>query len=143
MTRKKSNVIGFDPLAWMKKGAVATHENHKACDEERERIVSPPSPPAPLPSREGGEHGAVALGDSLTLERVTALHEQLKSALAAGNEAELDCSQVVAADTAGIQLLAAFARDARGKGMQLRWREPPQLLRDGVARLGLSGTLPM
>jgi len=44
-------------------------------------------------------------------------------------------------DTAALQLLAVFRREAAARGVAVRWAGASDVLRDGAARLGLAQTL--
>jgi anti-anti-sigma regulatory factor len=86
---------------------------------------------------------SIRLGDSLTIAQVRLVHRELKQALAAvgGSAVTLDGSAMEAVDTAGVQLLAAFLREAQTRGITVRWRNVPAALPECARRLGLREAL--
>lgn len=84
------------------------------------------------------------LGERLDITLVGALHGRLTDALREAADADgkvvLDGARLEHIDTAGVQLLVAFARAAEG-----RWRwaggEAPAAVTGAAARLGLSDAL--
>ncbi|MGH8615467.1 MAG: STAS domain-containing protein [Gammaproteobacteria bacterium] len=61
------------------------------------------------------------LDAELRIAQVQALSEKLHSVLDARQRVVLDASRIELIDTCGLQLLAAFVRDAEGQGIKLRW----------------------
>ncbi|MEX1828748.1 lipid asymmetry maintenance protein MlaB [Luteibacter sp. CQ10] len=82
--------------------------------------------------------GALALDADLRIGAAPALRDTLLAALTAGKPVDIDGSAVNQIDTAGLQVLAAFSRDARAAGLAVRWRGASDSLHRGVAVLGLS-----
>ncbi|GAP66178.1 hypothetical protein MBSD_n1481 [Mizugakiibacter sediminis] len=93
--------------------------------------------------RRRGERAAplrLALQPALRIAGAHALREQLLEALAAGRPVVLEAGAVESTDTAALQLLCAFVREGRERGIAVEWRAPaPALARDagllGVAAL--------
>ena len=144
-SKKKSSVIGFDPLAWMKEPSPGPEigSRKSTAKSDPDPIVSAPDPEPQTPdlgARTVDSPGAVALGDTLTIEQVAAMHAELGRHLGATSIA-LDAGALQRIDAAGLQLLAAFMRTADGHGTKVEWRAPSPVLRDGARRLGLAGTL--
>src|SRR5689334_13826587 len=54
---------------------------------------------------------------------------------------ELTAEALARVDTAGLQLLAAFVRDARAHHKDIRWVSPSATLIAAAGRLGLTGGL--
>ncbi|MFC6669819.1 STAS domain-containing protein [Marinobacterium aestuariivivens] len=54
---------------------------------------------------------------------------------------ELDGNAVTRIDTAGIQLLLTFIRDARRLGVDIEWTRHPVVIFDAAQRLGLAPDL--
>ena len=79
----------------------------------------------------------IALDVDLRLSQAPVLRERLLKALAAGSPVTLDGGNVTQVDTAALQVLCAFTRDAAGQGLTVAWGEVSQVLRDGAAMLGL------
>jgi ABC-type transporter Mla MlaB component len=86
------------------------------------------------------EDSVISLGDSLTLADVGARHAEWKQTLAGGGPIEVDASTLKTVDTAGMQLLAALAREAEARQLPLRWRASTALT-ESAARLGLKEAL--
>ncbi|HWQ95022.1 MAG TPA: STAS domain-containing protein [Gammaproteobacteria bacterium] len=79
--------------------------------------------------------------DSLDISGVGELHQQLNKALDDGQAVTLDASQVQRADTAALQLLAAFCQTARNRGVTVTWRQPSEVFELSACLLGLDGML--
>ncbi len=80
----------------------------------------------------------MALGPSLTIQEALSLKQQLGGILSAGGAVHLDGAGVRAADTAGIQLLVAFSREAKMRNVEIIWRGASEVLLQSAAGLGLS-----
>lgn len=68
------------------------------------------------------------------------LHRQLREALGAA-QCTLDGGAVERVDTAALQLLLAFRRDAQMRGQQASWAAVSAALREAANLLGLAQTL--
>ena len=79
----------------------------------------------------------VTLSGKVAIAKVSKIKQELDEALAA-NEASItvDLSTVETVDTAGVQLLFAFYRDARASGVEVLWCEVPPRLCDTASQLG-------
>jgi anti-anti-sigma regulatory factor len=83
----------------------------------------------------------IALGPSLTIQEALHLKQELGGILSAGGTVHVDGAGVRSADTAGIQLLAAFSREAKMRNVEIIWRGASEVLLQSAARLGLSALL--
>jgi phospholipid transport system transporter-binding protein len=83
----------------------------------------------------------LALGPSLTIQDALGLKQQLGGMLSAGGAVHLDGAGVRSADTAGIQLLVAFSREAKMRNVEITWRGASEVLLQSAAGLGLSALL--
>lgn len=83
----------------------------------------------------------IACGDSLDISGVGELHQQLSKALKGGQAVAFDASQVQRADAAGLQLLAAFCRTARSRGVTVNWRQASEVFTQSASLLGLDDML--
>ncbi|NID13937.1 STAS domain-containing protein [Luteibacter yeojuensis] len=79
----------------------------------------------------------LALDADLRIGAAPALRDRLLGVLAAGEPIELDGAVVAQVDTAALQVLAAFSRDARAAGLPVAWSGVSDPLRRGVSVLGL------
>ncbi|TCV94873.1 anti-anti-sigma regulatory factor [Luteibacter rhizovicinus] len=80
---------------------------------------------------------AVVLDADLRIGAAPALRDILLTALASGKPVQIDGAGVTHVDTAGLQLLAAFSRDARARDLAPVWLAASDSLHKGVATLGL------
>jgi ABC-type transporter Mla MlaB component len=83
----------------------------------------------------------MALGRSLTIQEASGLKQQLGGILSAGGAVHLDGAGVRSADTAGIQLLVVFSREAKMRNVEITWRGASEVLLQSAAGLGLSALL--
>ncbi len=83
----------------------------------------------------------INLGPELDVTVARDLHARLCKLLDAGHSVDIDAASVEQADSAGLQLLAAFVRDARGRRTGIRWSRTSEPLRQVARRLGLSQML--
>lgn len=79
----------------------------------------------------------IALDADLRLAVAPALRDTLLSALAAGKPVRLDGAAVAQVDTATLQLICAFVRDASASELSVSWVAPSEALMAGAAMLGL------
>lgn len=77
------------------------------------------------------------LDPELRIGQAQALSEKLRSVLDARQRVVFDASQIELVDTCGLQLLAAFVRDAEGQGMALRWSGVSEPFRKAAKLLDL------
>ena len=82
----------------------------------------------------------MTLPSSCSLRDSLALKTQLLDQLALGVNVLIDGSAVERIDAAGLQLLAAFARDI-GDRHRLRWRGASDQLLAAASRIGVTGLL--
>ena len=82
----------------------------------------------------------VALDADLRIGAAPALRDRLREALGAGRGVAVDGAAVAQVDTAALQVLAAFARDAAKAGIAVAWAAS-DVLRKGVDGLGLKETI--
>jgi len=121
-------------------------------DEEFERLLDELHGPAAAPAggaapaaageAGGGDRGQlVTLAADLRIGAVQELAERLRGCLDGVGTVALDGSAVEQLDTAGVQLLAVFARQLREQDTPLAWQGASAALRDGAALLGLGEVL--
>jgi len=82
----------------------------------------------------------VALPADCRIADLATLKAALEAALSAP-AAALDGGAVERIDTAALQLLTVFRREAAARGVAVEWLGASEVLRDGAARLGLARTL--
>ncbi len=98
------------------------------------RAASPAGKKSPAAAR-------LVLPADCTLRQATALQSSLLALQPGPQGATLDGAAVQRVDTAGLQLLAAFAQDEAKAGRTLAWSGASQVLREAGARLGLLAVL--
>ena len=81
------------------------------------------------------------LGNDLTIRSVGAQRQQLAALLAASGDVSLQAAAIEHVDTAGLQLVAAFAGQLSAGGRELRWCEPAPKLLEAASTLGLDAAL--
>jgi anti-anti-sigma regulatory factor len=83
----------------------------------------------------------IVLEGSLDISGAGYLREQLLQVLAGKQSVTVDAANVERVDTAALQVLTAFFKDAVAQNMVVQWQEPSQALRDAARLLGLNNTL--
>ena len=80
-------------------------------------------------------------GEHLDITEAASLYERLQKALTRSANIELKADAVTKADTAGLQLFVALAREVADTGGGLTWKKPSQALLETAALLGLDRQL--
>ena len=81
------------------------------------------------------------LDADLRIGAAPALRETLLAVLAEGGAVDIDAAAVTQVDTAALQVLAAFSRDARAAGVAVGWTGVSDSFRRGVSTLGLNALI--
>lgn len=92
-------------------------------------------------SKMAEKRAVVDLGESLDISAVGALRERLLNVLTLNEPVTLDATSVQQLDTAGLQVLCAFARSALEQGVSISWTGQTELIGERARLLGL-GALP-
>ena len=87
--------------------------------------------------------GVFVLDTDLRIGAAVALRETLLGKLALGEAVRLDGSAVAQVDTAALQVLGAFVRDARARDIEIDWLGASDTLHKGAVLLGLNETIQM
>jgi phospholipid transport system transporter-binding protein len=85
--------------------------------------------------------GKVVLGASCTIHEAPALRSHLIAQASHPGPYELDGSAVQQIDTAGVQLVVAFALDCLEKGVHYTWTGRSPQLEEAIRTLGVSALL--
>lgn len=89
-------------------------------------------------ARNTREHShVVQLESALRIGSVAALYAQLRDAIEGAEQITLDAAKVQSTDTASLQLLFAFVREGRERGVEVHWHEPAKQLCRDAQMLGL------
>lgn len=103
--------------------------------------VSAPARPAVAPTANPLASGKVVLGASCTIHEAAALRSHLLAQAAHPGPYELDGSAVQQIDTAGLQLVVAFALDCLEKGVHYVWTGRSPALEEAIRTLGVGALL--
>jgi anti-anti-sigma regulatory factor len=96
--------------------------------------------PAPAPAA-AVRTGRVVLGTSCTIQEAAAVRAHLLAQAALPGPYEIDGGSVEMVDTAGVQLIVAFALDCLEKGVPYKWAGRSATLDKAIELLGVSPLL--
>jgi anti-anti-sigma regulatory factor len=85
--------------------------------------------------------GRIVLGTSCTIHEARELREQMMAQAAHSGPFEIDGSSVQQIDTAGVQLVVAFALDCLERGVPYAWKGRSAALDDAIRVLGVGALL--
>jgi len=85
--------------------------------------------------------GRVVLGTSCTIQEAAAVRAHLLAQAALPGPYEIDGGSVELVDTAGVQLIVAFALDCLEKGVAYKWSGRSATLDAAIELLGVSPLL--
>jgi ABC-type transporter Mla MlaB component len=77
-------------------------------------------------------------GESLTIAQVAEMYARLLTSLAEEQAVSIDISRIARIDTAAVQLLYSFQRDAKAQGIVIIWSDSSKVFCDAVDILGMS-----
>ena len=80
-------------------------------------------------------------GDDFSIRDAQNFYQQLNNALENKESIEVDASQVTQTDTAGLQMLYAFAQKAKECGLDFKWKEVSDDFMKTAELLGMSDCL--
>lgn len=123
--RKKPNLIGVDPLAWIDDAATKTTQRSTAAEENAK-------PDNKL---------TLSFDHRFSIREVATIYTQLQQLLDKDVDVELDFEDVDVVDTAALQLLVAFTKEANKRGTSITWQQPSAALFRSAELLGLSHEL--
>jgi phospholipid transport system transporter-binding protein len=112
-----------------------TVESMPAVASAPAKVESAPPPASPLAS------GKVVLGASCTIHEAPALRSHLIDQASHPGPYEIDGSAVQQIDTAGVQLVVAFALDCLEKGVHYAWTGRSPVLDEAIRTLGVGALL--
>jgi anti-anti-sigma regulatory factor len=96
--------------------------------------------PAATPAT-GARHGRVVLGMSCTIQEAPAVRAHLLAQAELPGPYEIDGASVEMVDTAGVQLIVAFALDCLEKGVAYKWTGRSATLEKAIELLGVGALL--
>jgi anti-anti-sigma regulatory factor len=106
-------------------------------------VVAPPAAviTAAPPAAGSPRLGRVVLGTSCTIQEAAAVRAHLLAQAALPGPYEIDGGSVEMVDTAGVQLIVAFALDCLEKGVPYKWAGRSATLDKAIELLGVSPLL--
>lgn len=121
---------------------VAPAANPPAASVPAITAPAPIAPPVAAAVPEfSGPRGRVVLGTSCTIQEAAAVRAHLLAQAALPGPYEIDGGSVEMIDTAGVQLIVAFALDCLEKGVPYRWAGRSATLDKAIDLLGVSPLL--
>jgi anti-anti-sigma regulatory factor len=142
--KKQARPIGFDPLVWMK------DESPESNAPAQAGVSTEADTPAPANAAhassaeqqvEQGSEAVVRLPEAATIAEAEQMRTMLRAALEGADPVVLDGGQVERIDGAGLQVLAAFFRQARAASRETCWRSCSDKLAKSADLLGLASIM--
>ena len=148
-SRKKKDKLGHDPLAWisdedaeqLKKevkedDVVVEKETEAIKPDEIESVVEETQEDAM------SEQTIFELPPYFGIAQVAETKESMQSFLqSSGDEIEIEAEDVDSIDTAALQLLTSFIKEAKSKGKNIKWRSTSNKLESSVELLAIKKEL--
>jgi len=103
--------------------------------------IAAPVIPAPVAQAPAGRAVRVVLGTSCTIQEAGAVRAHMMAQAAQPGPYEIDGASVENIDTAGLQLIVAFALDCLEKGVPYKWMGRSPTLEKAIELLGVSPLL--
>ena len=107
------------------------------------RVENKTSPVIAAAPAAGGPpaRGRVRLGVTCTIHEALSLRAHLLEQAALPGPHEIDGTEVQQVDTAGVQLVVAFALDCLERGVSYRWKGRSPVLEDAIRMLNVGALL--
>ncbi len=149
-SRKKKDKLGHDPLAWINDEDVEklkseAEEDNVSDKKEIEAIESDGIKPMLEEIQEDkimGKQTVFELPPYFGIAQVAATKESMQSFLEnSTDEIEIEAGDVESIDTAALQLLASFIKEAKSKDKCIKWRLISNKLEDSVKLLAMKEEL--
>ncbi|MBL1353120.1 MAG: STAS domain-containing protein [Zetaproteobacteria bacterium] len=147
----ENSAMGHDPLAWI------ASETETVAEIETVVKTAEPAVQAAVKNMveeaepsEGNIENAIALAEQAAtgilirlegdvgIASVNILHEQLREALQQTSKVTIEGKDLAHVDTAVVQVLYAFVREAKKSEVEVQWQSVPESFLKTVAVLGLS-----
>ncbi len=94
-----------------------------------------------MSERQANKTLVVTFDEVADIASVKALHQHLGEALACGQPVEFRAARCERMDTAVLQTLYAFMREARERGLEVSWQGASLTVVDAARRLGMERAL--
>jgi anti-anti-sigma regulatory factor len=113
----------------------------KRADKKNSPVEAVAPAEASTPASSKPANGRVTLGVACTIHESLALRTHLLEQAALPGPHEIDGTEVQQVDTAGVQLVLAFALDCLERGIPYRWKGRSPVLEDAIRVLGVGALL--
>lgn len=94
-----------------------------------------------VPTNDVTESNGFDLGESLTIMEVADIHQKFIELLDKGEAVALTAQDVENIDGAGLQLLAAFIKDAGARDLTVCWGDVSEMIQEAAGQVGLTDAL--
>lgn len=88
-----------------------------------------------------GGQTTIVCSSSMDISGAGELRLQLMDAINTKESVVLDAAKIEKVDTAALQILTAFFKDADATNIEVQWKDPTQALTTAASLLGLNETL--
>lgn len=132
----KPPLMPHDPLAELDEA-----EEGQVTEEKQPEVTPEPEQVMSNDVAESTGSAKVVFEESLTIADVGEVYPTLKGHLDSLNPVTLDASGVEVIDTAGIQLLAAFIKEADEHSIKIEWDGVSEVLKKAADRIALNKEL--
>ena len=116
MSNKEKDLMGYDPLEWLKEDSASATPETTAEPMIEEPVAA---------TEEVSSDPVLDLETSLQIMDVALLKPRLEESLNNLKEITLRADSDITVDGAGIQLLLAFVKQAETNGVKLQWESLP------------------
>jgi anti-anti-sigma regulatory factor len=132
-TRSDSNKPAAKKKVAKKKTARKKVVQKKAAVKAEEQEIAAPN--------NAVEGDAFDLGEALTIMEVADTHQKFIELLDKGEAVALTANDVENIDGAGLQLLAAFVKDAGARDLKVCWGDVSEMVQEAASQVGLTEAL--
>ena len=150
MSKKRQNMIGHDPLAWIEqdKSDDRSDELRKENDSQNrpkqnlqaDKTVTVGNSEPDVVTKDNNELPAIKLDEVSDITKVSSLHKQW-SEYFSGPAIIIDASAVDRIDTAALQLIYAIYKEAKSKNIEFKIDSATSAMEEGIALLGMDEAL--
>jgi len=126
--KEKENLIGHDPLSWMKENSEEGEEDMSSDNEQLTTI-----------DRE--DNAPVVLQATVNIQNITDLYEKLKIVLNNNESVEIDASAVTSIDTSALQVFTLLKQTALQMNKQIHIEFPSDQFVNSAKLCGLAELL--
>ncbi|KPJ96323.1 MAG: hypothetical protein AMJ53_01005 [Gammaproteobacteria bacterium SG8_11] len=107
----------------------------------KKRTVSPNGKKHTNSAETASAHTTLVFDGALDIAGAAQLRERLLQVLTSRQPVVIDATSVERVDTAALQVLTAFFKDAGAQNLDVQWKTPAQSLKTAARLLGLQDSL--